>query len=523
MEVRKQIKGFSRFDIVMDKFKQEIADKNRFVAIDSFPESENLNNKRIPRINKAKLDFWFFDKTYFLKNMYSDGYSNPAIFHKEMVKLMSKPGIIVFLGPRKHGKTALAKKYFVWLLLSGKINFAGTLSQTLTTSRNILSDIFSLIADNNRILNDFKPEFEEANADQLTFKTDISNSKIRVMAFSEGRSVRGATCLFDRPQFILCDDLETRQSALGEEQRNARIKMINEAFHSMSEKGTLAVIGNNFDERCALNRLVIEHNEGLLSDHISVHIYKAWDAKPLWPERFPAKSEDELKSMLKVSDQSEWLAEFQQSPTPPDGFIFQRLTPLPTFSFIPDDAKGVLYCDPNLAKKSRGDTTAIVSLLYSASNDKYYIEMPVCRSFSDSNKLLEEVLKLKTNKHRAIGFDGHVSQESTWSNNIRNYCKIKSIPFPYVIYCRYNVDELAKNIQGVWNEGRILLPDNIYNSDDGKRFLTQVFAFAGKKANLYDDAPDALICAFELLHERRLGKKYSSSIKPISIPDYYNF
>lgn len=524
MENREQIKDFSRLGIVMDKFKSELADKARYAPVVAFPDGENSERQKWARIKKAKSDFWYFDQTYFLKNMYSDGYSKPAGFHKEMTKEMNLPGIKVFLGARKHGKTALAKKYLVWRLLSGKTTFAGTLSQTLTTSRNILSDIFSLIADNNRILSDFKPEFEEANSDQLTFKVEGSATKIRVMAFSEGRSVRGATRLFDRPQFILCDDVETRQSALGEDQTVARIKMINEAFHSMSDKGTLAALGNNFDERCAFNRLVVEQKEGLLADHISVFTYKAWDGKkPLWRERFPAKTEAELRKMLKVADEAEWQAEFQQTPTPPDGLIFKRLSPLPTFTALPADAKGVVYCDPNLAKKGRGDSTAIVSLLYSASTDKYYVEMPVCRSFSGSNSLLEEVLKFKSNRHRAVGFDGNVNQESTWTNNVRNFCKINNTPFPFIVYCRYKTDELAKNIQGEWEEGRILLPEQITSTDDGKRFLTQIFAFAGKKANLADDAPDALICAYELLHNRRLGKKSSTSVKPVSIPDYYSF
>ncbi|HOM04358.1 MAG TPA: hypothetical protein PLU67_02570 [Candidatus Kapabacteria bacterium] len=478
METSSQL-NFSRFDIVMNRYRQEIEDKTRFSSVSPFADSEIPQDERL---RLALKDFWQFDQIYFTKEMYSDGYSAPSRFHKEIIRIASRPGIQVVLGPRKHGKTATAKKFLVWLLLSGKVNFAGTLSQTLTTSRNILTDIFSLIADNRRILHDFAPEFDEANQDQLTFSARNIDKKIRLMAFSEGRSVRGATRLFDRPQFILCDDLETRQSPLGDEQTTARLRMLSEAFHSLSSNGTILVLGNNFDERCALNKLLQEQNDGILPAHIKVHVFRAWDNHhPLWRERFPARSADELRQLLKVSDQAEWLAEFQQTPTAPDGFIFNRLNPLPTYSSLPADARGVIYCDPNLAKKGRGDSTAIVSVLYSPNLDKYYVEMPVCRSFSDSNALLDAVLKMRSNRTRTIGFDGHVSQESTWTNNVRNYCKINNTPYPPITYCRYNTDELAKNIQGSWNEGRILLPENISQTDDGKRFLTQIFAFAGKK------------------------------------------
>lgn len=477
METSSQL-NFSRFDIVMNRYRQEIEDKTRFSSVSPFADNEIPQDERL---RLALKDFWQFDQIYFTKEMYSDGYSAPSRFHKEIIRIASCPGIQVVLGPRKHGKTATAKKFLVWLLLTGKVNFAGTLSQTLTTSRNILTDIFSLIADNRRILHDFAPEFDEANQDQLTFSVRGIDKKIRLMAFSEGRSVRGATRLFDRPQFILCDDLETRQSPLGDEQTNARLRMLSEAFHSLSSDGTILVLGNNFDERCALNKLLNEQKENILPQHIKVYVFQAFDGKPLWKERFAAKTESELRSLLKVTDQAEWLAEFQQQPAPPDGFIFNRLNPLPTYRELPPDARGVIYCDPNLAKKGRGDSTAIISLLYSPSQDKYFVEPPVCRSFSDSNALLDTVLKMRTNRTRAIGFDGHVSQESTWTNNVRNWCRINNAPFPAITYCRYNTDELAKNIQGVWNEGRILLPENISQTDDGKRFLTQIFAFAGKK------------------------------------------
>lgn len=519
METSSQL-NFSRFDIVMNRYRQEIEDKTRFSKVSPFATTDPPQEQRL---KLALKDFWQFDKIYFTKEMYSDGYSTPSRFHKEIIRIASRPGIQVVLGPRKHGKTATAKKYLVWLLLSGKINFAGTLSQTLTTSRNILTDIFSLIADNRRILHDFAPEFDEANQDQITFSARNIDKKIRLMAFSEGRSVRGATRLFDRPQFILCDDLETRQSPLGDEQTTARLRMLSEAFHSLSSNGTILVLGNNFDERCALNKLLQEQNDGILPAHIKVHVFKAFDRRPLWHERFPARSADELRQLLKVSDQAEWLAEFQQTPTAPDGFIFNRLNPLPTYRELPPDARGVIYCDPNLAKKGRGDSTAIVSVLYSPNLDKYYVEMPVCRSFSDSNTLLDAVLKMRSNRTRAIGFDGHVNQESTWTNNVRNYCKINNIPYPPITYCRYNTDELAKNIQGSWNEGRILLPENISQTDDGKRFLTQIFAFAGKKAHLADDAPDALICAFELLHQRNLATPRSATRSKITVINEYFF
>lgn len=519
MESEQQI-GFSTLALSMRDFENVVEIKKLTTKESPWSAEEATEEKRLERVAKCK-DFWQFDKTYFGSEMYSDGYSEPSYYHKLLVSEFAKPGISINMGPRKHGKTVTAKKKFVHALLYGEVNFAGTLSSTLPTSRNILADITELIGAE-KIAYDYKPELIEGNKDQFTMKVPGLKSMIRVSAFSEGRSARGATFLFTRPQLLLCDDLETRQSALGEEQTHQRIKIIQEAFQSMSESGVLLVLGNNFDEKCALNRLVKENEEGLLPNFYRINSFKAWNNYPLWPERYPAKSEDELKKMLKVTDITEWLAEFQQTPTSPDGMIFKRLAPLPEFYELPADARGVLYCDPNLAKKGRGDFTAITKLLYSPEQDSFYIADYVCKSFNDSNDLLNKYLQMKDERVRACGFDGHVNQESTWTNNIRNWCRVNKAPFPTIFYKRYHVDELAKNIQGLWSEGKIKIPAGMYSTKMGRLYLDQLFSFSGKKAGKKDDAPDSLICAYELLNERHLANKKGTN-KVTRITDFFNF
>jgi len=511
---------FSGLNIVMQQFEEEIERKRLLEPAAPFTKSESTEKAKQKRLLLVKNDFWAFDKFYFTKEMYSDGYSEPCQFHRDIVNLCQIPGVNIILGARKHGKTATAKKTLVWLILN-KIKFAATLSSTLPVSRNILSDIAELLH-NQRIIFDYGIEFIEENADQITFRLLGKKGLKRIISLSEGRSARGATFGFARPEFVLCDDIETLQSPLSPEHSEQRIGIIAETYHSMSKSATILVLGNNFDERCALNRLLIEQDEGILDKNWHVYIYPAWQNNlPLWQERFPAQTEQELKEMLKCRTGSEWLAEFQQKPAPPDGLIFKRLDKLPIWSNIPEDAKGVIYCDPNLSKKGKGDATAIVSLLYSPANNLYYLSDFICHSFSDSNELLDSIFKMKHSYHRAIGFDGNVSQESTWTNNVRNWCRIKGIPFPPIQYCKYHTDELAKNIQSIWNEGRILLPENIAYSNDGKRFLSQIFSFQGKKANLADDAPDSLICAFELLHERNLARQSNGNNFISIIKDYF--
>ena len=196
-----------------------------------------------------------------------------------------------------------------------------------------------------------------------------------------------------------------------------------------------------------------------------------------------------------------------------DGFLFSRDF-YKEYSSLPSDAVGVIYCDPNLAKKSKGDFTCMLKMYYSPSVQKYFIGETIVRSFSDSNEWLDTLLKLRSNDSRvkAIGFDGSVSQESHWTQHIRNYSTLHKIPMPVIEYKAYKVDDLAKNAQWLWAGGDILFPKGFEGTADGERFLTQFFGFAGKKNSKgHDDAPDALICSIEFLFERGYKQRATKS------------
>lgn len=185
------------------------------------------------------------------------------------------------------------------------------------------------------------------------------------------------------------------------------------------------------------------------------------------------------------------------------------------YDVLPDDARGVLYTDPNLAKKAKGDTASVTVLAFSPSAGKYFVLDALCESFSDSSLLLNAVLAMKTDRVTALAFDGNVSQESVWTDAVRNWCRLHEIPFPPIEYKRYRVDDLAKNANVAWSEKRILFPRGFRDTVPGKRYLSQLFAFEGKKAGNLDDAPDSLVCAFEFLHERSLNRARVRYEQPI--------
>ncbi len=527
------MKEFSNIEYTFKNFIKE-AEENRLKAslkTNPFPKGELTGKKQIKRIKEALSSYWKFDKHYFPPEAY-DNYAKPNKMLKDIVSASGTPGYHLFLGPRKHGKTATGKKLLIFLLASGKIKIAGVYAETLIKSSNILKDVFALINSNERLQNDFTIEFTEANSDQIAFRispkpnaeefSEFDKSMRYCASFSEGRSVRGYTRLFMRPQFMLADDAETLESSFSKAAVQLRIDKLIETYHSLQDNSSMIILGNDIVVQSAMHQLRLQAEEGLMPSSFHLYVYKAWMRnRPLWKERYPAKSIDELKEMVKPLNEADWQVNYMQNPIPPEGFFFTR-NQYNEYNYLPADAKAVLYCDPNLSKKGKGDTTAITVLAYSPKTDKYYVSDAICKSFSDANLLLDSVfaLKLKRKFIYAIAFDGNVAQESTWTQFVRNWCQINKIPFPLIDYKHYHVNELAKNVQLVFNSGRLLFPKNFAKTEDGQNYLNQLFSFTGEKKNSLDDAPDSLICAFEFLHERKLGRKHTQKIKVFK--DYYS-
>lgn len=523
------MKEFSKIEYAFEDFIKEVENEREksLLKTDPFPKDELTGAKQIKRIAESIKTFWKFDTNYFTASLY-DKYAKPNRMLKTIAECHNKGGYHLFLGPRKHGKTATGKKLLIWKLITGQIKVAGVYAETLNKSSNILKDVFKLISDNDRLLHDFVIEFKEANSDQIAFsiypKVDIQNfsrSTRYCASFSEGRSVRGYTRLFNRPQFLLADDVETLESSFSKSSVNLRIDKLVEAYNSLEDNSTFIILGNDIVVQSAMHQLRMQAEENLLPKSFNLYVFKAWERnQPLWKERYPAKTIDHLRKLIDPLSESDWQANYMQNPIPPEGFFFTREHYI-EHNALPADIKSVLYCDPNLSKKGKGDTTAITVLGYSPKTDKYYIAGAVCKSFSDANILLNTVFELKNNNKRiyAIGFDGNVAQESTWTQFVRNWCTINRIPFPLIEYKHYRVNELAKNIQLAFNTARILFPKNFAKSEEGSNYLNQLFSFTGEKKGGLDDAPDSLICAFEFLHERKLAYRHTQKIKTFN--DYY--
>lgn len=496
----------------MAAFQKKVEQDKLFQSVIPFPEKEMTEQARLRRLKKVT-KFQHFDTTYFTADSYSAGYSAPAPFHKKLQTICDTKGVHIVAGPRKHGKSATVKKKLIHKLLHGEIQFALVASETLDGAEEILEDIMYMITQNPRIMSDFKPEILKSDASkEFSFFVPGQPGIRSVKIFSGNKSPKGKSKGLNRPQFILIDDLETRTSPGGRKQAKKRVNLIREAYSSLGDGGTLVCLGNNFRTNCYIDYIIHEKKDATTRSKWNVYIFQAWSKGSLWPQRYPAKTEKELRDLLEITDDSEWNGDYQQKPVPDDGFTFHR----PHHEYdgeIPPDAKGVIWSDPNLSLKDEGDTTAICIYLFSPRTGYFYIPDVACRSFSDSNEQLDVYYALYQKYKRylyAQGWDGHVTQEATWTNFTRNFCTIRGTTFPQINYRKYKVDLLSKNCAGVWNRGEVKIRKGLIETDEGKEFFAQVFAFTKKADEDRDDAPDSMISCHEFIHERGFGQKVNA-------------
>lgn len=173
-------------------------------------------------------------------------------------------------------------------------------------------------------------------------------------------------------------------------------------------------------------------------------------------------------------------------------------------TFTPDESDDnvlkLIYCDPNLSEKGKGDTTAIVVMGYNPTHGQIRIYDVFCGSIPDSNKLFDTIAGMSKKWNvRAVDMDGNVTQENTYKNLLRAWMIERGISMK-VTFRRYRVNELVKITQLHWVSREIAFAEKLDKNE--RQFFAQLYAFEGKKTERKkDDAPDALVCGVQSLYE----------------------
>ena len=346
------------------------------------------------RIQEAKNNLAFFAHYYFPHYCIHRSSSLQFHLYGKLKETVENPEgqRIVEAAPRGNAKSSIVSLIFpIWCVVFNKKKFIILISDTASQANEFLGNIRSEFENNDRLREDFGELVgEQWRNDDITTKTDI-----RILALGARKKIRGRRHRSQRPDLIICDDLENDENTVNPEQRKKNENWFFKAVSKAGDETTdIVVVGT------------IIHYDSLLSKLLSNPLYKSkkWQAvqdfspSSKWQEweemylRMTEKEKNQSTNPAKqffLDNQEEMLSgtrvlwpdgqpyyrlmeirltegpasfdsEYQNNPINPEDCLFQE----EWFKFIElsEYVEIIGACDPSMGKTAMADYSAIIFL-----------------------------------------------------------------------------------------------------------------------------------------------------------------
>jgi hypothetical protein len=189
--------------------------------------------------------------------------------------------------PRGFGKTMLIKIFILYCVLFTKKRFILIICGTQTKANNIISDIMSMLGEQNikKVFGDWKLGAETDRQDLKRF--GFRGRNIIIMGAGAESDIRGITLENERPDVMIFDDIQTREDA-DSEVVSAKLEtwMVGTAMKAKSPHGCLFIfIANMYPTKHSLLRK-LKHNPTWMKFIAGGILY---DGTSLWEELQPVE------------------------------------------------------------------------------------------------------------------------------------------------------------------------------------------------------------------------------------------
>ena len=236
-------------------------------------------------------------------------------FHPEIFKFMVEDESPKFACavPRDHAKTTLAKLASVWYLLFSDFRFILYMSNTVTIAVPSVNDIIGFMeCDNFRAVYG-ELQWEIRQDGKGLYKFRLGDKVCILRAHGAGMQVRGINVTHQRPQLLICDDIEDAVN-IATPELFMKLKRwfygpLKKAMDKFKHK--IIHIGNLVENRC----LIAEHCQ---SKYWSSRVYGCLlsNGEPLWPDAWPIeKLKLDFLEYLEAGMADVWFAEMMNMPT----------------------------------------------------------------------------------------------------------------------------------------------------------------------------------------------------------------
>lgn len=223
--------------------------------------------------------------------------SPPAVFHEQialnMIKAYYGSNNYTNLGFRGCAKTTYSKLFIAFVLLNDmghRRKYIKVLARNLGNSKQMVTDIFNLIVEVKPLYGNLFPKKKEQKGEE-TMLVFTTVDGVKLMAGTVGMTQRGHIQDAYRPDFLIFDDVEDRESISSLSQTESTIWRIDEAIQGLAADGAYMVLGNYISEEGViqwfLNKPMMVVDKICIMDENGV---------PMWPERYDAEKIEKIKN-----------------------------------------------------------------------------------------------------------------------------------------------------------------------------------------------------------------------------------
>ena len=266
-----------------------------------------INDRKIRAAVASKSHYWFF-------NIYFSHYVKypTAPFQREIFALTEQENIrnvimVAFRGSAK--STIMTLSYPIWAILGQQEKkFIVILGQTQSKAKQYLLNIKRELESNELLRNDLGPFQEVDEWGSLSLVIPKYGAKISTASIDQ--SIRGLRHGPDRPDLIICDDVEDLISVKTREGRDKIYNWLTGDVIPAGDNNTrLIVIGNLLHEDSLLMRLKQNIEEKLFDGIFRSYPLIADDDQILWPGKFKSKADIE-NAKRQLGNEIAWQREF---------------------------------------------------------------------------------------------------------------------------------------------------------------------------------------------------------------------
>lgn len=451
-------------------------------------ELEEIKNKRSVRKALAKNSHKLFFSIYL-----SHYIQYPfAPFHTEMFQITEdlENKFDVLVAFRGSGKsTLITLSYVIWSIIGcQQKKFVLILSQTQSQAKQLMTNIKNELEGNDLLKNDIGP-FRETGDENGSGTIELSNFGARITVASTEQSIRGLRHRENRPDLVICDDVEDLNSVKTKEGRDKTHQFLTGEVLPIGDWNTkFLIIGNLLHEDSLLMRL----KHGIEEDKIRgrYYSYPLLDEKGIiaWPQKFKTM-DDIMELRTKIGNDTAWYREYLLRIIS-DSERLVHPEWIQYYDEIPPEMKGhFMYTatgiDLAISEKESADYTAMVSARVYGSGENlkiYILPFPINErlNFPETFERAKELSKNLGNGSYTKLFIEDVGYQQALIQHLSS----NNIPAEGVKVSGQDKRSRLALITHLIKQGKVLFPDN----RRAEELIMQLTGFGIEK---HDDLADA--------------------------------